>query len=56
MIPLLLSVRMSPATPVFEQRFAPRNSVDTAEAYREFRGRDATIDAPMLDRGSIKNH
>ncbi|HWM29550.1 MAG TPA: M3 family metallopeptidase [Woeseiaceae bacterium] len=31
--------------------FAPRNSTDPAEAYREFRGRDATIDALMRDRG-----
>jgi peptidyl-dipeptidase Dcp len=31
--------------------FAPRNSVDPAVAYREFRGRDATIDALMRDRG-----
>ncbi|MDH3322084.1 MAG: M3 family metallopeptidase [Flavobacteriaceae bacterium] len=31
--------------------FAPRNSVDPAEAYREFRGRDAKIDALMRDRG-----
>ncbi len=31
--------------------FAPRNSVDPAVAYRVFRGRDATIDALMRDRG-----
>ena len=31
--------------------FAPRNSIDPAEAYRLFRGRDATIDALMRDRG-----
>jgi peptidyl-dipeptidase Dcp len=31
--------------------FAPRNSVDPAEAYRQFRGRDAEIDALMRDRG-----
>ncbi len=31
--------------------FAPRNSVDPAEAYRQFRGRDAKIDALMRDRG-----
>lgn len=31
--------------------FAPRNSVDPAEAYRKFRGRDAEIDALMRDRG-----
>jgi len=31
--------------------FAPRNSIDPAEAYRQFRGRDANIDALMRDRG-----
>jgi peptidyl-dipeptidase Dcp len=31
--------------------FAPRNALDPAEAYRAFRGRDATIDALMRDRG-----
>jgi len=31
--------------------FAPRNSMDPAEAYRLFRGGDATIDALMRDRG-----
>ncbi len=31
--------------------FAPRNSVDPADAYRAFRGRDAEIDALMRDRG-----
>lgn len=31
--------------------FAVRNAVDPAEAYRQFRGRDATIDALMRDRG-----
>ena len=31
--------------------FAPRNSIDPAEAYRNFRGRDAKIDAIMKDRG-----
>jgi peptidyl-dipeptidase Dcp len=31
--------------------FAPRNSIDPKEAYRAFRGRDATIDALMRDRG-----
>ncbi len=31
--------------------FAVRNSVDPADAYREFRGRDARIDALMRDRG-----
>lgn len=33
--------------------FAPRNSMDPAEAYRLFRGRDATIDALMRDRGFV---
>ncbi len=31
--------------------FEPRNAVDPAEAYRNFRGRDANIDALMRDRG-----
>jgi peptidyl-dipeptidase Dcp len=31
--------------------FAPRNSMDPAEAYRQFRGRDARIEALMRDRG-----
>ena len=31
--------------------FAPRNSMDPAEAYRQFRGRDAKIEALMRDRG-----
>lgn len=31
--------------------FAPRNSIDPAEAYRLFRGRDANIEALMRDRG-----
>jgi peptidyl-dipeptidase Dcp len=31
--------------------FAPRNSIDPAEAYRLFRGRDAKIGALMRDRG-----
>lgn len=31
--------------------FAPRNSMDPAEAYRLFRGRNAKIDALMRDRG-----
>ncbi|MBD1397103.1 M3 family metallopeptidase [Pontibacter sp. JH31] len=31
--------------------FAPRNSMDPADAYRQFRGRDAKIDALMRDRG-----
>ena len=39
------------AAKLVEHLFAPRNSVDPAEAYRAFRGRDATIDALMRDRG-----
>jgi peptidyl-dipeptidase Dcp len=31
--------------------FAPRNAVDPAEAYRQFRGRDAKVEALMKDRG-----
>lgn len=31
--------------------FAPRNSLDPAEAYRKFRGRDAKIEALMRDKG-----
>ncbi|MHB1147735.1 MAG: M3 family metallopeptidase [Lutibacter sp.] len=31
--------------------FAPRNSVDPAEAFRQFRGRDAKINALLRDRG-----
>lgn len=31
--------------------FAARNAIDPADAYRAFRGRDATIDALMRDRG-----
>lgn len=31
--------------------FAPRNSIDPADAYRSFRGRDAKIEALMRDRG-----
>lgn len=31
--------------------FAPRNAMDPADAYKKFRGRDATIDALMRDRG-----
>ena len=39
------------AAKLVEHLFAPRNSVDPAEAYRAFRGRDASIDALMRDRG-----
>jgi peptidyl-dipeptidase Dcp len=31
--------------------FAPRNALDPGEAYRQFRGRDANVDALMRDRG-----
>lgn len=31
--------------------FAPRNSIDPAESYRLFRGRDAEVEALMRDRG-----
>ena len=31
--------------------FAPRNAMDPADAYRQFRGRDAKIEALMRDRG-----
>lgn len=34
-----------------EHLFAVQNAVDPADAYRAFRGRDATIDALMRDRG-----
>lgn len=34
-----------------EHLFAPRNSVNPADAYRAFRGRDATIAPLMRDRG-----
>ena len=34
-----------------EHLFAVRNSVDPAEAYRAFRGRDADVSALMRDRG-----
>ncbi|MBD3869295.1 MAG: M3 family metallopeptidase [Acidobacteria bacterium] len=39
------------AKKLVDNLFAPRNSVDPAEAYRMFRGRDAEIDALMRDRG-----
>jgi len=39
------------AAKLVEYLFAPRNAMDPAEAYRKFRGRDATIDALMRDRG-----
>ncbi len=39
------------AAQLVDDLFAPRNAVDPELAYREFRGRDATIDALMRDRG-----
>ena len=39
------------ASKLVEYLFAPRNSMDPAEAYRLFMGRDAKIEALMRDRG-----
>src|ERR1044072_1352285 len=39
------------AKKLVDNLFAPRNSIDPADAYRTFRGRDAKIDALMRDRG-----
>ena len=39
------------AEKLVEYLFAPRNAVDPADAYRQFRGRDAGIEALMRDRG-----
>lgn len=39
------------ANKLVDYLFAPRNSIDPAEAYRLFRGRDASIDALMRSRG-----
>jgi peptidyl-dipeptidase Dcp len=39
------------ASRLVEYLFAPRNSMDPAEAYRLFRGRDAEVSALMRDRG-----
>jgi peptidyl-dipeptidase Dcp len=39
------------AKKLVDNLFAVRNSIDPAEAYRAFRGRDARIDALMRDRG-----
>ena len=39
------------ASKMVKYLFAPRNSMDPAEAYKLFRGRDAKIDALMRDRG-----
>lgn len=39
------------ASKMVKYLFTPRNSIDPADAYRKFRGRDAKIDALMRDRG-----
>ncbi len=39
------------AKKLVDHLFAPRNSVDPADAYRAFRGRDAEMEALMRDRG-----
>ena len=39
------------AKKLVDNLFAPRNALDPAEAYRNFRGRDAKIEALMRDRG-----
>ncbi len=39
------------ARKLVDNLFAPRNSVDPAEAYRAFRGRDPEMEALMRDRG-----
>jgi len=39
------------ATQLVQHLFSPCNSLDPADAYRAFRGRDAAIDALMRDRG-----
>ncbi len=39
------------AARMVEYLYAVRNAVDPADAYREFRGRDATVDALMRARG-----
>ncbi|MCF6293188.1 MAG: M3 family metallopeptidase [Robiginitomaculum sp.] len=39
------------AKKLVDHLFAVRNAVDPADAYREFRGRDANIEALMRDRG-----
>jgi len=39
------------ASKLVKYLFAPRNSMEPAEAYRLFRGRDAKMDALMRDRG-----
>jgi peptidyl-dipeptidase Dcp len=39
------------AKKLVDNLFSVRNAVDPAEAYRAFRGRDATIDALLRDKG-----
>lgn len=39
------------AKKLVDHLFAPRNTVDPAQAFRNFRGRDARIDALMRDKG-----
>ncbi|WP_373295191.1 M3 family metallopeptidase [Psychrosphaera saromensis] len=39
------------AKKLVDHLFAPRNSIDPAEAYKMFRGRDAKVEALMRDRG-----
>jgi peptidyl-dipeptidase Dcp len=39
------------ALSLVDNLFAARNSIDPAEAYRRFRGRDAEVEALMRDRG-----
>ncbi|NNK47667.1 MAG: M3 family peptidase, partial [Gemmatimonadetes bacterium] len=39
------------AAAMVEHLYSVRNAVDPADAYREFRGRDATVDALMRARG-----
>jgi len=41
------------ASKLVEYLFAPRNSMDPAEAYKKLRGRDANIEALMRDRGFL---
>lgn len=39
------------AKSLVDNLFAPRNSIDPADAYRKFRGSDAKVEALMRDRG-----
>jgi peptidyl-dipeptidase Dcp len=39
------------AAKLVKHLFAPRNTIDPAQAFRDFRGRDAKIEALMRDRG-----